>query len=83
MSMLKTISDKALSSYVKLQITVGQAREQHSQYKRQRGTMDVKYGLVLAIVITIVIVAANVMSGDLQTFFQEAAKKITEWMKSA
>ena len=82
MSIVKTVSEKALLSYAKSNIAAADAKDVFKQSRRQRGALAVEYGLILAIVITIVIVAANAMSHELESFFEAAATKITSWMGS-
>ncbi len=80
MNIFRKFSDKALLSYAKSNIAAAEAKETFAQCKRQRGALAVEYGLILAIVVTIVIVAANAMSDELEAFFEAAAQKITDWM---
>ena len=44
----------------------------------QRGAGAVEYGLVIAVVVVMVIIAATQMQGPLQAFFQKVVQTVTD-----
>jgi len=47
---------------------------------KERGAGAVEYGLVIAIVVTLVVGVAGVMSEPLQEFFEAAVGKVSEFL---
>ena len=47
---------------------------------KQQGELAVEYGLIIAILITILIVSANAMAPEIEIFFESSMEKITEWL---
>jgi Flp pilus assembly pilin Flp len=74
--MLKNLSDWMVRAYVKKQEDARDVMDR--VIGNQRGAGAVEYGLVIAVVVVMVIVAANQMSGPLNAFFQKVVQTVTD-----
>ncbi|MFH1156014.1 MAG: Flp family type IVb pilin [Pseudomonadota bacterium] len=52
------------------------------QWNNQRGAGAVEYALIIAVVVTMVVAAANTMEGPLKGFFTQAIGELTNWLSS-
>lgn len=74
--MLKNLSNWLLTTYVKKQEDARQTVEQI--INNQRGAGAVEYGLLIAVIVTLVIIAATVMKDPLEAFFQKVVQTVTD-----
>lgn len=74
--MLKNLSNWMVSTYVKKQKDARAVMER--VVGNERGAGAVEYGLVIAVVVVMVIIAATQMEGPLKTFFQKVVQTVTD-----
>lgn len=74
--MLKNLSNWLLATYVKKQEDARQTVEQI--INNQRGAGAVEYGLLIAVIVTLVIIAATVMKDPLEGFFRKVVQTVTD-----
>jgi Flp pilus assembly pilin Flp len=74
--MLKNLSDWMVRAYVKKQEDARDVMDR--VIGNQRGAGAVEYGLVIAVVVVMVIIAATQMQGPLEGFFQKVVQTVTD-----
>ena len=74
--MLRNFSNWLLATYVNKREDARQTIEQI--IKNERGAGAVEYGLLIAVIVTLVIIAATVMKDPLEAFFQKVVQTVTD-----